>query len=337
MKSTDFATHLTEFLKIYLPGHRGLSANTIVSYRDTFRFMLVYAEESYGIPAEKLTLAEMTAEFIYGYLNWLETERNNSIMTKRQRLAAIHVFIQFLKLRKPEYLLEFQKILDIKIKKKDSGNIGYLSPDEVQKLLSEPNLTQRYGRRDMVLLSLMYDSGARVQEICDLRVSDVRLAKPSTVTLTGKGGKSRIVPLMGETAEAVRKYIVENRLSTPEKQSYPLFTNHADTKLTRAGVAYILRKYCDAARDKSAVFPKSVSPHQLRHSKAMHMLKAGTDLIYIRDFLGHSQLATTEIYAKADTGMKRQAIENASPHLTPDLPDWTKDTSLMAMLTDLCK
>lgn len=337
MKQTDFAVYLTEFLKIYLPGHRRLSANTIVSYRDTFHFMLVYAEEKRGVPAERLMLADMTAEFIFGYLNWLEAERNNSTMTRRQRLAAIHVFIHFLKLRKPEYLLEFQKILDIKIKKKETHTIGYLSPDEVKELLSKPDLTDKYGRRDMVLLSLMYDSGARVQEICDLRVSDVRLLKPSTVTLTGKGDKSRIVPLMSETAEVMRKYIAENRLSVPEKQSYPLFSNHTDTKLTRAGIAYILRKYCNAVRDKNPAFPKVVSPHQLRHSKAMHMLKAGTDLIYIRDFLGHSQISTTEVYAKADTGMKRQAIESASPRLTPDLPDWTKDGSLMAMLADLCK
>jgi site-specific recombinase XerD len=337
MKQTDFAVFLTEFLKIYLPGHRRLSNNTVSSYRDTFRFMLMYAEEKHEISAERLRLENITADFVFGYLNWLEDERHNSAMTRRQRLAAIHVFVHFLKLRKPEYLLEFQKILDIKIKKKEVHAIGYLSPEEVGELLSNPDLTEKLGRRDMVLLSLLYDSGARVQEICDLRVSDLRLNKPSTVLLTGKGDKSRIVPLMSETADILRKYIAENGFSAPEKQSRPLFTNRLDSKLTRAGIAYILKKHCDAIRKNNSSFPKIVSPHQLRHSKAMHMLKAGTDLIYIRDFLGHSQIATTEIYAKADTDMKRRAIENASPRLTPDLPDWTKDGSLMEMLTDLCK
>lgn len=337
MKATDFATYLTEFLRIYLPGHRGLSENTILSYRDTFRFMLEFADKECGIPAEVMTLADMTAEFIMEYLNWLKNERDNRVATKKQRLAAIHVFVHFLKNRKPEYLLEFQKILDIKIKKKAQNRIEYLSPEEVKALLNAPDLTDRFGRRDLVLLSLLYDSGARVQEICDLKISDVKLTKPSTVALTGKGKKTRIVPIMRETAAVVHKYIVENRLYSPEKQSYPLFFNHQNTKLTRAGVAYILKKYCDIVYAGDPAFPKTISPHQLRHSKAMHLLKAGTNLIYIRDFLGHSQIATTEIYAKADTQMKREAIENASLHLSPDLPDWTKDGTLMSMLMDLCR
>ena len=337
MKTTDFAVCLTEFLKIYLPGRRELSENTIKSYRDAFRFMLIFAEEQHNIPPEKMTLDDLTEDFICDFLIWLECERSNSSATKKQRLAAIHVFIHFLKTRKPEYLFEYQKILEIKVKGNPQRNIGYLSPNEVKAVLAAPDLNDRYGKRDVVLLSLLYDSAARVQEICDLKVADVRLQKPCTVCITGKGQKTRVVPIMLETGDVIRTYLAQNCLNTAEKQNYPLFTNHQHSKLTRAGVTYILKKHCDTVRKVDPLFPSIVSPHMLRHSKAMHMLKAGTNLIYIRDFLGHSQIATTEIYARAETDMKREIIEKSSLKITPNLTDWTKDVSLMSMLTDLCR
>lgn len=337
MKTTDFAIYLTEFLKMYLPRRRELSENTILSYRDTFRFLLVFAEEQMGIPSEKISLADFTEDFVSNYLDWLGTSRNNGTSTKKQRLAAIHVFVQFLKTRKPENLLEYQKILEIKVKTNPQRNICYLSPEEVKAILAAPKLNDRYGRRDMVLLALLYDSAARVQEICDLQVDGVRLQKPYAVTLTGKGQKTRTIPMMKETAEAIRTYLLENNLTSAEKRSYPLFPNHQKAKLTRAGVTYILAKYCDSVRQQNPALAINVSPHILRHSRAMHMLKSGINLIYIRDFLVHSSIATTEVYAKADSDMKRSAIEQTSLKVTPNLPDWTQDISLMAMLTDLCR
>lgn len=189
----------------------------------------------------------------------------------------------------------------------------------------------------MLLLSLMYDSGARVQEICDLRVRDVRLQKPPTVILTGKGRKTRFVPIMASTANVLTIYFSDNGLSSPDKADQPLFTNHQRGKLTRAGVTYILKKYFDAARQANPDLPEKISPHILRHSKAMHMLQAGINLIYIRDFLGHVHVETTEIYAKADTEMKRRAIESTHIKINLDLPAWTDDRDLMALLTNLCR
>lgn len=336
MKTTDFAVCLTEFLKIYLPGKRELSENTIKSYRDTFRFLLIFAEDKMGICAEKLTIADITEDFVFGFMCWLEDDRKNSSATRKQRLAAIRVFIHFLKTRKPEYLLEYQKILDLKVKGCGQSNIGYLSPDEVRAILSAPDLSDHFGRRDMVLLALLYDSAARVQGLCDLTVGDLRLQRPATAKLTEKWGKTRIVPIMPETADVLSVYLKENNLNAPEKRGCPLFFNHQGTKLTRAGVTYILQKYCDIVRKNVPSLPR-VSPHTLRHSKAMHMLKAGTNLVYIRDFLGHAQITTTSIYARADTETKREVIDKVSPRLTPNLPDWTENTPLMAMLTDLCR
>ena len=336
MKTTDFAEHLASFLTMYLPGQRGLSENTIMSYRDTFKQILQFSEEQRGIRPEKLTLTQFNTEFVESFLKWLEYERGCGRGTRNQRLAAIHTFVQYARKKKPEYLFESQKIMEIRSKKRHEPSIPYFMPDTVQEILKQPDLSKKYGRRDAVLLSLLYDCAARVQEICDLRVRDVRLQKPYTVTLTGKGQKSRTVPIMSDTAALVEKYVNEHSLTTPDKFDYPLLFNHQRGSLTRAGVAHIFKKYCDMARKELAQIPLKVSPHLFRHSRAMHMLQAGVNIVYIRDFLGHANLATTEIYAKVNAESKRAAIEKAAIVTVPELPDWAQDKSLMAMLTSVC-
>lgn len=336
MKTTDFAQCLASYLTMYLPGQLGLSENTIMAYRDTFKLVLLFAETEYHLRPEKISLANFNAEFTADFLRWLEQERGCSAATRNQRLAALRAFAKYARTQNPEYLFESQKIMDMKAKKTPAPAIAYLSPDGVQSIFSQTDTSSKYGRRDMILLSLMYDSGARVQEICDLRVRDVRLQKPPTVTLTGKGCKTRSVPIMSSTASALSVYFSDNSLSRPEKADQPLFLNHQHGKLTRAGVTYILKKYFDAAKKVNPSLPQKISPHILRHSKAMHLLQAGVNLIYIRDFLGHVHVETTEIYAKADTEMKRRAIENAHIKVDPDLSAWTDDKDLMALLTNLC-
>ncbi len=336
MKTTDFAQCLASYLTMYLPGQLGLSENTIMAYRDTFKLVLLFAETEYHLRPEKITLANFNAEFTADFLRWLEQERGCSAATRNQRLAALRAFARYARTQHPEYLFESQKIMDLKAKKTPTPAIAYLSPNDVQSIFSQTDTSSKYGRRDMILLSLMYDSGARVQEICDLRVRDVRLQKPPTVTLTGKGCKTRFVPIMASTASALSVYFSDNSLSRPERADQPLFLNHQHGKLTRAGVTYILKKYFDAAKKVNPSLPQKISPHILRHSKAMHMLQAGVNLIYIRDFLGHVHVETTEIYAKADTEMKRRAIESAHIKIDPDLPAWTDDKDLMALLTNLC-
>lgn len=336
MKTTDFAECLATYLTMYLPGQAGFSENTIMSYRDTFKLVLAFAEKKRGIRAEKLSLNDLNIQFVEAFLLWLEQERGCGVATRNQRLTAIRAFAKYARGKKPEYLYESQKILDLRAKKKPESLLPYLTPDHVKDIIAQPRITDKYGRRDVAILSLMYDSGARVQEICDLRVRDIRVQKPYTVTLTGKGSKARSVPIMEDTAFVLRKYLDENRLQTFNRADYPLYSNHQRGKLTRAGVTYILKKHCDAARQANPLIPKQISPHIFRHSKAMHMLQAGINLVYIRDFLGHAHVETTEIYARADTEMRRKAIEKAQIRIDPSLPDWAEDKSLMAMLTNLC-
>ena len=335
MKTTDFAEYLSTFLTMYLPGQRGLSSNTIMSYRDTFKQVLQYAE-SCGIRPEKLTLSKFNADFIEAFLNWLEKERGCSRSTRNQRLAAVRSFARYVHSKRPEYLFESQKITGIRSKKKPEPLLPFLSPELIGAILAQPDMTTVFGRRDAVLLSLLYDSAARVQELCDLRVRDVRLQEPYTVTLTGKGDKTRSVPIMRDTAALLIKYASEHKMSA-DRYDYPFFHNHQHGKLTRAGVTYILKKHCNSAREQFPQIPEKMSPHVFgRHSKAMHMLQAGVNLVYIRDFLGHAHLSTTEIYLRTDIESKRAAIEKAAIKMSPDLPDWTKDKTLMAVLTTLC-
>lgn len=335
MRTTDFAECLTAFLSMYLPG-RNISENTIKSYRDTFMLILVFSEEKCRISSEKLTLAKFNHGFVDQFLNWLDKDRENSISTRNQRLAAIHAFIKYIKIRKPEYLFQNQQILGITSLKKPQPELSHLSPVIVKAVIDKTNMTTRYGRRDAVLLSLLYDSAARVQELADLRVRDVRTTKPYTVTLTGKGNKTRTIPISTNMAELLKNYIMENQLSSNVKLDFPLFSNHQGHKMTRAGITYILQKYCDMARLDNPLVPNRVSPHILRHSRAMHMLQAGINLIYIRDFLGHVHVTTTEIYAKADTEAKRTALEKANISIDTDLPAWENDKPLMAMLKEMC-
>lgn len=336
MKPTDFAAHLTKFLSVYLLRQKNASRNTITSYRDTFKLLLRYCQEQRDISAQKLHMNLLTHELIADFLEWLEQDRKCSISTRNQRLAAIHSFFRYAQYEEPSGILHFQKVIALPVKKAPKPSVSHLTPDAMKLLLSKPDKTTAKGRRDLTLLSVLYDSGCRVQELADLRVRDVVLDNPAVLILTGKGNKVRRVPLMKNTLILLEYYIHENSLDKPWKSDYPLFRNKQHNKLTKEGIAYIISQYVLLARKTSTIVPEKVTPHMFRHSKAMHLLKAGVDLIYIRDFLGHEDIKTSEIYAKCDTELKRQAIENAYSDLVDNnLPDWNKDAALLNWLSDL--
>jgi site-specific recombinase XerD len=337
MKPTDFAKYLTDFLAIYLPTQKNSSKNTIHSYRDTFKLLLYYCQTIKRVPVERLTLDVLSSEWITEFLAWLEADRKCSISTRNQRLAALHSFFRYVQAEEPASLFHFQKITAIPTKKaKKKTVIDYLIPGAIKLLLEQPDKHTAKGRRDLTLMSVLYDTGARVQELIDLKVCDVTLQTPAIITLTGKGNKTRRVPIMKTTASLLQSYILENKLNEPWKNTYPLFTNNQHHKLTKEGISYIISKYAASARKVSTLVPPHVKNHMFRHSKAMHLLQAGVNLIYIRDFLGHVDLKTTEIYARADTEMKRKAVENVYPDLIDsNLPDWSKDQALLSWLAEL--
>ncbi|MBX9744485.1 MAG: site-specific integrase [Chlamydiales bacterium] len=336
MKPTDFAKYLTEFLSEYLPEQKNVSKNTIRSYRDTFKLLIAYCQEIKGTPSERITLTMLSSEWVTGFLGWLEGERKCSISTRNQRLAALHSFFRYVQAEEPAGMFHFQKITAIPIKKVKRTVVEYLTPEAMKLLLEQPDKHTPKGRRDLTLISVLYDSGARVQELIDIKVCDITLQVPAILTLTGKGNKTRRVPIMKNTASLLKNYLLENKLDKPWRNETPLFTNSQHHKLTKEGVTYILSKYVESARKSFIVLPSKVNNHMLRHSKAMHLLQAGVNLIYIRDFLGHVDLKTTEIYARADTEMKRKAIENVYPDLIDsNLPDWSKDQALLSWLSEI--
>jgi len=336
MKATDFSLHLRAFLTDYMAGQRRFSPNTISSYRYAFVLFLRYCSEVRRLRLERLCLDQIDAALVVDFLEHLERERGCSPSTRNHRLAAFHSFFRYIQTEAPERMSECQRILAIPQRRLAHADPTYLSIDELAVLLRQPNRSTRAGRRDAVLLTVLYDTGARVQELIDLRVGDVRLETPAMVRLTGKGRKTRLVPLMSATAQAVARYCAEERLDAVSRREEPLFRNRRGASFSRWGVRYLLNKYCDLARSSCTAFPRTVTPHTMRHTKAMHLLQAGNPAIVIRDILGHTDIQSTEIYAKADLDMKRRALEKASgatPSVEP-LP-WHKAPDLLRWLQSL--
>lgn len=334
MKTTDFARYLSEYLSYYLIDEKGVSRNTVKGYRDTFVQLVGFMADIKKIRIERLKLSCLTKEAVTEFLDWVENTRKCGISTRNARLAAIHSFIKYVQYYHPENLYEFQRIMSIKSKKCEKGRLSYLSLDAVRLLLSMPDKACRKGRRDLALLCLMYDTGCRVQEIADLRVQDVHTEAPFLITVSGKGNKVRQVPLLPEQMKILLAYIEENQLNLTEKRPYPLFFNNRKEKLTRGGITHILKKYVSMARKQNPdIIPDKISCHSLRHSKAMHLLQAGVNLVYIRDILGHVSIQTTEIYARADSKQKREALVKAYRNVSPEVePIWEKDRNLLSWL-----
>ena len=338
-KPTDFAYALSKFFSEYLTGLCNFSEHTIMSYRDTFKLFLKFCKAEENLTAEEITFDKISMGMIERFLQWLKTERNASVSTCNQRLAAVHAFFKYVQYEYPEYSALCQKVLFIKFAKAPKSELSYVSVEGIKLLLSIPDTTTMQGRRELAILSLLYDSGARVDEIVNLCAGDVRLMNPATVRLTGKGRKVRSVPLLKGNVDILSAYFNDHKTRLINRKGNILFVNHSGQKLTRSGISYILHKNAETARKlQPELIPEKLTPHCLRHSKAMHLLQAGVNLIYIRDFLGHTDVKTTQIYARADVTLKRQAIEKANVvNVNPEMKSWTEDSDLMNWLESLGK
>jgi integrase/recombinase XerD len=333
--ATDFAVALRRFLTSYLAGLRGCSPATIASYRDTFRLLIAWFRDERSVPPARLTLDHLSAGTVTAFLGWLQDERRNSVSTRNQRLAAISSFATWMQAEDPARMSCWQDILAIPSKKQDRPAVRHLTVDQARLLLAAPDRSTRQGRRDATLLATLYDTGARVSEIADLAVRDVRLQRPALASLTGKGRKTRHVPLDGATITLLAAYLQEHRLDQPGHEDHPVFFNQRRARLSRGGIAWVIRKYQAQIQDPQLACAV-ISPHVVRHSKTMHLYEAGVPLPYIRDILGHVELSTTEIYARASTEAKRKALEAAYQNIvTSDLPEWNQDASLIDWLTNL--
>lgn len=337
MKTTDFAKHLSDFFGQYLPVECGMSQNTVKTYSHTFLLLLKYLHKEERIKPEAVCLKDFTKDRVVAFLKWLEKERGCSISTRNARLGAIHSFAKYLQYRNIVQLSNWQEIMSIKNKKNPDKEMEYLTTEGIKQLLRQPDVKTRTGRRDFVLLSLLYDSAARVQELIDLTPADIRFDETTTVRLLGKGSKVRVVPLSGDQVKNLRRYMDGCGLLEASNRNLPLFPNPQGNKLSRMAVLNIVKKYFNMAKAKSPdMMPERLGCHSFRHSKAMHMLEANINLVYIRDFLGHSSTTTTEVYARASEKKKQEALAKLNPGIIKDTKSsWKKDKALLSYLKNL--
>lgn len=324
MYKKDISYYITNFFTNYLDKEAGLSTNTIKSYRDAFILFFKYIDENDMCKLNRLKLEILTPDNVDVFLNWLEESRGCSINSRNQRLAALKAFCNYVIRKNPEKSSICQEVLNIRSKKAPQKSVDYLTSDSISYLLKMPDKHTEQGIRDLAMLSLMYESGCRVQELIDLKVGEISFRTPSTITLTGKGSKTRIIPISCHVADIIMNYLKRSR-RYGDIENY-VFVNRYHKPLTRSGVSYLLKKYGQMARiTKPELYSSKLHPHLLRHSKAMHMLENGVNLIYIRDFLGHSSVTTTEIYAKCNPELKRKYIEQASSLITESIEEYSKD------------
>ena len=337
MKPTDFSKYLTDYLTQYLRVECGVSGNTIQTYSHTFMIFLRYMNQEECINPAKLYLKDITKQKVIHFLDWLEKERKCSVSTRNARLATLHSFFRFIQYRDVAGLKQWQDVLSIRFKKCTSPEMEYLRVDGLKYLLQQPDTKTKYGRRDLALLGLLYDSGARVQELINLTPTDLRFEETTTIKLTGKGNKVRIVPLSSAQVQNLRCYMAENRLFDPQNKVHPLFANPQNNPLSRVAVLDIVKKYADMARTSAPdLIPAKIGCHTFRHSKAMHMLEADINLVYIRDFLGHVSTTTTEVYARASSKKKMEALQKLDPSIVPNKKtSWQKDQHLLNWLKNL--
>lgn len=284
----------------------------------------------------KLNLSKLDKKCIEDFLLWLTNTRGSSPSTYNQRLCAIHAFFDCVMTEEPTYMEQCILILKIPSMVSPDPPAQYLTPENLKHLLSMPDTSTPKGRRHLVLLTVLYDTAARVSELADICMRDVRLDFPAVITLHGKGGKIRTVPLMKPTTELLRSYLEENHIDLRRNPDMPLFWNGSRHKLTRSGITYIVQKYADMARETASGMPTKISPHIFRHTKAMHMVQANVNPVFIKDYLGHADISTTEVYARADNEAKRAALEKATAHLDlPKASQWEQDAELIEWLSSL--
>ena len=312
----NLASHLESFFRQYLAAQRQASPATVATYRDGLRLFLIFAAEQVGKPPSRLSIEDLDRDRVLAFLDHLEKERGNTARTRNARLAAIRSFFQHMAYRDPAAMQVATRVLAIPGKRVTKRVLTYLRKEELDALLAVPDRTVPSGRRDHVLLLFMARTGARVSEALDVRPADLRLERPCQVLLRGKGAKERIVPLSDDLAGLLKDLIQES--GQRSGGSAPLFLNARGKKLTRFGVVHILRRTAAVA---ALVIPplaqRTISPHTLRHTTAMHLLQAGVDLTTIRSWLGHVAVQTTNEYVEADVEMKRRALEKChDPEVT---------------------
>jgi site-specific recombinase XerD len=326
---------IKRFLTEYIVTEKNLSKNTQLSYRDTFRLMLGFTAKETGKTVDRIQLEDFSPNLVKKFLNHLETERQCSVSSRNQRLAAIHAFTKFVGLHSPENVEWCRQINMIPFKKTQTKQITCLEKAEMDALLNAPDCTTSRGRRDYALLLFLYNTGTRADEVARLSIGDLCLPASlkkgfATVTIKGKGNKIRKCPLWDKTVEEL-KILISNRAS-----SESVFLNRLNQPITRFGIYSIVDRYAQLITDEfPGIKEKRLSPHTIRHTTATHLLQSGVDINTIRAWLGHVSVSTTNIYAEINIQMKAKALACCEIVQDKDMEHWRDDEDLMNFLDNL--
>jgi site-specific recombinase XerD len=334
MKVPPLATLLSTFFLRYLALERGVSPHTSSSYRDAMKLLLHFSATRCRRSVDQLVIEDLSAPVVLDFLAHLENSRANTVRTRNARLAAVQTFFRYVAGREPSLAALCSPVLAIPAKKSLRPVLGYLSEQELGHILAQVDRTARHGERDYVLLSVLYDTGARIQELLDLKPCDFHLEAPPFVRLRGKGRRERLCPLLPQSAQLVRKFLVARGRRLDEQE--PLLQNGRGARLGRHGARYILLKYLHRATGSMPGLARApISPHTLRHTKAMHLLQSGVPLVMVKDFLGHVDMKSTEVYVQADLEMKRKALDLANGPRATHAPQLQLPSSLIEWLESL--
>lgn len=333
MKLPSFPHLLHSFFHEWLVQQRNISHHTVLSYRDSWRLFLRFVAARKNKPVSQLGLTDLTEPEVLAFLQYTEKERKTCIRTRNCRLAGLRSFFHFVAEREPLVAAQCAEVLRIPTKRAPQGTLCHLEDNEVSAILNQPNRSKIEGQRDHVLLAVLYNTGARIQEALNITPRALRLESPFHVRLFGKGRKERICPLWPETV-ALLKALLRKR---PRGEDESIFVNRYGRPLGAAGVRFKLKHYVEAAgRNTPSLTGKRVSPHTFRHSTAVSLVTAGVDVTVIRDWLGHASLDTTNHYARANVETKRKALEKVDPTARPGKPPrWKRNPELMAWLDSL--
>ena len=325
-----FSRYLTNFFTIYLKTERNCSNNTILSYRDTFKLFFRFLKNK-GINIKKFDITNFTKELVMEFLD--DVEKKTSITTRNLRKAAFNSFCNYILIEEPIVVENVISILSIKTKKAQGKIVKYLLEEDMKLLLNEPNIQLKKERNDMIMLSILYDTGTRISEFCNIKLKDISFQKPYFVKVLGKGNKFRNIPIMPNTMNLIEKFVKENNVIYPEQY---LFCNSRGEKYSTRGISHKIDKYTKRAQGKSPTFPKHIHPHMFRHTKAVSMLNRGIDIFIIGEFLGHENLKSTKVYAKITDDNKRKILEKAYfEDEIKEIPDWLENKSIMDFLEEL--
>lgn len=307
---TALAPTLQAFFTDRLAAQKNASSHTVASYRDTLRLLLVFAAQRTGTPPSRIQIQDLHAPLIGAFLDHLEHERGNSVRTRNTRLAAIHSLFGFAALHHPEHAELIARVLAIPPKRCDRAVVCFLDEPEIEALLAAPDISRWIGRRDRALLMLAVQTGLRVSELTGLRCRDVHLGHGAHVRCLGKGRKERCTPLTSQTVAVLQAWLTE-RQGQPDD---PLFTTSHGRPLSCDAVAWLLTKHAATARQRCpSIGTKTITPHVLRHSCAMTLLRAGAETSILALWLGHEKTETVQIYVHADLAIKERALARTTP------------------------